>query len=112
MQNAPKWVNVHVGREGNDFAIDGIPVWQLEWHDTGEKVMLEKRPDDSRLKRFSIYEIHSDDKIIRFAAANVLPSVFSFYLFMVKPDKFEPIKRAMKIRDYLTKKERPRHKDE
>lgn len=44
MTDAPKWVNVHVGYDGNDFAIDGIPVWQHKWHNTGETAMLENRP--------------------------------------------------------------------
>lgn len=105
MKNEPEWVNVHVGFEGDDFAIDGIPVWQHKWHSTGEEVMLENRPDDSRLERFRIYEIQADDKVIRFAAAGILMSVYSFYRFMIRPDKFRSLKRAMEIQRYLSNKD-------
>ena len=104
MADEPEWVNVHVGHEGDDFAIDGIPVWQHEWHRTGEEVMLEHRPDDSRLRMFPIYEIRTDGRVIRFAAANVVLDAFSFHRFIVKPDKFKSLKKSMDIRDYLTKK--------
>jgi hypothetical protein len=105
MTDEPEWVNVHVGYGGDDFAIDGIRVWQHRWHNTGKELMLEKRPDDSRLDRFLIYEIPADGKVISFAAAEILNSVYSFYRFMVRPDNFRSLKKAMEIQSYLSKKD-------
>jgi hypothetical protein len=105
MTDEPEWVNVHVGYDGDDFAIDGIRVWQHEWRNTGDQVILENRPDDSRMSNFSIYEIQAENRIIRFAARGVSPSAFSFYRFMVRPDNFRSLKKAMEIREYLSKKD-------
>ena len=75
------WKEVHVGVEGDHVRINGVPVWKLEWRRTDDQpVQLPHPAHRSELHPFWIYEAAQGSKTVRFAATELSPSVWGFYV--------------------------------
>jgi hypothetical protein len=84
------------------FCLSGIPVWTSEWIYLGESVILPREKHDSTPTGFAIYEIRDGGEVARFAAAEICPGGYSFYV-QSDVDPAEPVRRVEAIKAYLTK---------
>ncbi|WP_228275104.1 hypothetical protein [Stakelama tenebrarum] len=75
------WVDVHFGREGDRCIIDGIDVWKEEWRWIGGKTISLPHPfDSSQRHSFSICEVGSTRRPVRFAASKMPEGLWAFYV--------------------------------
>lgn len=57
----------------------GVNVFDYEWHDTGEKIVLED-PHYEQKRSLKIYEITIDGEVKKFATCEFSNSVYGFYV--------------------------------
>jgi len=75
------WQEVHVGMSGDDLHLCGLKVWGARWRRVQEEpVELPHPAHPSEIQPFWIYEIGSAEKPVRFAATELSPSVWGFYV--------------------------------
>jgi hypothetical protein len=75
------WKTAHIGKEGDQFAVSGVRVWQQEWRWLGGKtVMLPNPLEPVETQSFMICEVGNPSRPIRFAASKLESGLWSFYL--------------------------------
>ena len=75
------WKDVHVGVEGDVVQIGGFKVWDMEWRRVQEEpIELPHPAHASEMHPFWVYDIGPADKPVRFAATELSPSVWGFYV--------------------------------
>ena len=77
-----KWRVKHIGFASDDLAIGGLPVWQHDWRDVGNKSYVDlphpAYPDE--IHRYWIYEIGDEASPVRFASGELSAGVYGFYV--------------------------------
>jgi hypothetical protein len=61
------------------FLIDNLDVWKTKWIDTGDVVEV-KDPAYFQTFHFPVYEIHENNKTVRFVAGEFSNGVWGFYV--------------------------------
>ena len=75
------WKDVHVGVEGDGVKVGGLKVWGAEWRRVQEEpIQLDHPSHTSEKHPFWIYEIGPETQPVRFAATELSPSVWGFYV--------------------------------
>jgi hypothetical protein len=75
------WTPVGVVAEGQRIDVGGLNLWSCEWLRTDEPEVLLPHPQYQQQEhRFSVYDVRLDGKVVRFAAAEVSPNVYAFYV--------------------------------
>ena len=75
------WQYAHVGTEGDDARIGGVAIWSAEWKRAADApVMLPHPSHISQRHRYWIYEAAASGKHVRFAAGELSPNVWGFYI--------------------------------
>jgi ribonuclease HI len=74
-----KWQHMATSTDGDNCELEGIKIWQHKWNPTGERIIA-KDPMYNQNKHFQVYEIISENKILRFAAGEFSNCVWGFYL--------------------------------
>jgi hypothetical protein len=73
------WKTIHLGTEGDSFALGGVSVWTTQWKSQGEQPIAAKHPaypsQEHQLKR---YFIQAGGVAHEFAAGEVSPGVWLF----------------------------------
>lgn len=77
------WRDVHVGFGGDGLTIGGVKIWGERWRPTGHKVIQLPHPayPDQR-HYFDIYEVGDTKKPVLFAAGELSPGVWGFYVLI------------------------------
>jgi hypothetical protein len=83
------WVFAGTAPDGHSFTLDGIDVWKHEWIDTRERVQVED-PLYRQKFTFHIYEVHSDEKVVRFAAGEFSNCMWGFYVNQLRQNENHP----------------------
>lgn len=103
MTDNREWVNVYVGYEHQDYPIADVPLRQYDRIYTGETITLAHRADDSSPTDFVIFEITVENETMRLAITEIMPMVYSLYIFMEKPDNFKETRKVEAIKAYLAR---------
>jgi hypothetical protein len=75
------WRHAYVGREGDQFALSGVKVWQHEWRWVGgRRVTLPNPLDSSRTESHMVIEAGPARRPARFAASKLPSGLWSFYV--------------------------------
>jgi hypothetical protein len=75
------WQEAHIGVEGDAVNLNGVKLWKHKWvrtHDT--PIELPHPAHRSEMHPFWIYEATDGMKTVRFAATELSPSVWGFYV--------------------------------
>lgn len=77
------WRDVHVGFGGDDLTIGGVKIWDAKWRRTGHKTIQLPHPayPDQR-HYFDIYEVGDHKTRVLFAAGELSPGVWGFYVLV------------------------------
>jgi hypothetical protein len=79
----PGWAPVHVGLEGAAISISGVNPWRHinEWRSVQKIHIIVSHPSYPHQRhRAWVYEVTSNEKIIRFAATELSNGVWGFYV--------------------------------
>lgn len=80
-QTVERWRTAHVGKRGDRVRIGGQPVWQREWRWINKNTVRLPHPlHTSETFSFMICEIGNANAPIRFAAAQIEPDMWAFYV--------------------------------
>jgi hypothetical protein len=75
------WQFVSIGFENDQASLDGLNPWQLEWHELDETPIIVPHPSyPSQRHSMEIYELHANNKIVKFAAGEFSNGVWGFYI--------------------------------
>jgi hypothetical protein len=75
------WVVVGVVSEGEAIDVDGLNPWNYEWDEMEcEPIELPHPQYASQRHKMLIYEIGPAERRVRFAAGELSPNVWGFYL--------------------------------
>lgn len=75
------WRSAHIGKEGDQFAVDGVRVWREEWRwINSQTVMLPNPLEPSDIQSFMICEVGKSRRPVRFAASKLPSALWAFYL--------------------------------
>lgn len=75
------WRNVHIGKESDQVAIDGVRLWQQEWRWVDAKsVMLPNPLDPSETLSCMVCEAGNSRRPVRFAAGKMPSRLWAFYV--------------------------------
>lgn len=75
------WTPVHVGIEGDAISLNGINPWKFEWKRILEEPIIVPHPSHLHERHQAwVYEVESSGKRLRFAAGELSPNVWGFYL--------------------------------
>jgi hypothetical protein len=78
---APGWRVVHVGVEGDDLRIGGLPVWTSEWRRVeAAPVGLPHPQHQHQVHTYWIFEIGDVSAPVRFASGELSNGVYGFYV--------------------------------
>jgi hypothetical protein len=82
------WRAAHVGFDGDDLVLDGLPVWSLPWRkeETTGPVELAHPAHPHQQHAFTVYNIDDGARATRFAAAELSNGVWGFYRWVVPAD--------------------------
>jgi hypothetical protein len=76
-----RWTNTGIVSEGGFFAVGGENVWSHKWLKAEvDAVQLPHPSYPTQTHRFSVYRIERPVGEVRFAAAEVSPNVWAFYV--------------------------------
>ncbi len=77
----PEWLAVGIVVEGRAIDIGGLNPWKHEWHPTGEgHVELPHLAYPNQYHPMHVYEIEESERKLKFAAGELSPCVWSFYV--------------------------------
>jgi hypothetical protein len=78
------WRQFHIGFEMAPLEIGGADVWKQKWRPVeGERPLLSHPAYPEQMHRYHVYEIGDNSMPFRFAACELSPGVWGFYI----PDK-------------------------
>jgi hypothetical protein len=81
-----EWRSVGIVVEGQPINVGGVNLWKLEWQRVGqESVELPHPSYPNQLHRMSIYQVQSGGKAITFAAGELSPNVYGFFVPAAQP---------------------------
>jgi hypothetical protein len=82
------WQAAHVGFDGDDLVLDGLPVWSLSWRkeETTGPVQLAHPAHPNQQHVFTVYSIDDGGRAARFAAAELSNGVWGFYRWVAPAD--------------------------
>jgi hypothetical protein len=76
-----EWCDVHVGFEGDDLRIGGVEIWKQDWRDIDQKPIELPHPSYRHQRhQFHVYEVGDVENPVRFAAGELSPLVWGFYI--------------------------------
>jgi hypothetical protein len=73
------WKHIKTIVDNQTFKIDSLNIWDHKWNDTGETIRI-KDPRYGQTYNFNIFEIHLDQRNIRFAAGEFSNCVWGIYV--------------------------------
>ena len=73
-----KWEHLKTIIEGERFEFNGCNIWDAEWKDTGEKILI-KDPLYGQDFTFSVYEIVNGQTTVKFATGEFSNRVWGIY---------------------------------
>jgi hypothetical protein len=77
----PGWKPVHVGVEGDDVCVQGLTLWQFKWQSISAEPITVPHPSYLNQRHEAmIYAVESQRSTIYFAAAELSPGVWGFYV--------------------------------
>ncbi|OAN66880.1 hypothetical protein [Sphingomonas sp. TDK1] len=80
-QTVERWRTAHLGKRGDRFRLGGRQVWQCEWRWINKNMVRLPHPlHTSDVLSFMICEIGPATAPVRFAAAQVEPDMWAFYV--------------------------------
>lgn len=71
------WIHKRTVIDGEKYKLNGLNVWDFKWFSTGTTIV--KDPLYNQDHEMQVYEIKTDNKIIRFAAGEFSNGVWGFY---------------------------------
>ena len=74
------WWAAFCGLEGDDFQLGGLTLWGRRWRPTDDKVQLPHPQYPGQIHPYPIYEVESEGRTIRFAAAEVSYGVLAIWV--------------------------------
>ncbi len=75
------WKCVGIGPEGERLLLNGLNPWEHEWRQTSDAPVVLSHPSYSgQLHRMNVYEIQAGGRSLAFAAGELSPSVWGFYV--------------------------------
>lgn len=76
-----RWTTKDIVSEGDFFAVGGKNVWSNKWVKTEDDAVQLPHPDyPAQMHRFTVYRVESSAGDVRFAASEVSPNVWAFYV--------------------------------
>ena len=76
-----QWKAVGVVIERQPINLHGLNPWDLKWHKAQENAIQLPHPSyPSQRHQMDVYEIESAGETVRFAAGELSPNVWGFYL--------------------------------
>lgn len=79
MRTDSKWTFLGATPDSQKFQIEGVDVWQHQWHDTKDRADVED-PLYHQKFCFHVYEIVVGGKSVRFAAGEFSACMWGFYV--------------------------------
>ena len=77
----PGWRHVATVAEGDRVAIDGVDPWRSSWHASDEPAIVVAHPSwPSQRHHLRVYELHTQARVVRFAAGELSPGVWGFFV--------------------------------
>ena len=75
-----QWTSTGIVSEGEFFSVSGENVWSYKWLKAEDVVQLPHPIYPTQTHRFSVYRVERPAGEVRFAAAEVSPNVWAFYV--------------------------------
>jgi hypothetical protein len=76
-----EWKELGVYGEHDPVIFAGLNLWKHEWRRVCDEPVLLPHPHYcTELHEFSLYEVDHDGKVVRFAAGELSPGGFGFYV--------------------------------
>ncbi len=76
----PGWRSVGMCWDGEEIDLDGLNPWQFEWVSQSERIVVAHPFYPSQRHDVSVYVIHAQDRIVRFAAGEMSNQAWAFFL--------------------------------
>lgn len=73
------WKHLDTVPDGCEFRIKGLNIWELNWEDTGEKIVV-KDPLYGKDHSLTIWKIRKDDLSVRFAGGEFSNCMWGIYV--------------------------------
>lgn len=75
------WRSIHIGKRGDRLKIGGVHVWETEWRWIDRRTVYLPHPlNTAESFSFMICEVGSAHAPVRFAACQVSPDLWAFYV--------------------------------
>jgi hypothetical protein len=76
-----RWMPIGVVAEGQPIDVKGLNPWQCEWKQTADPIVELPHPNyPAQQHTMNVYEITDGNSTVRFAAAELSPNVYGFYV--------------------------------
>ena len=92
-----RWKSVGTAVEGHEIDVDGVNPWGLTWHRVQEEPVSLPHPEQpERRHPLTIYRAEHGGKTVTFAAAELSPTVWGFYVPVAVPARSIRVSRLLK----------------
>lgn len=81
LELSSRWRCAHIGREDDTATIGGLKIWEHEWRRLRGSIRLPHPTYPAQILRFRLYEIGRKTRAVSFAAAEVSPGIWGFYVW-------------------------------